>query len=136
MVGISPRALAYVRKQATEIMQAQCRIERVNPPTFNQTTGTAVPGSRTTIYEGRCRIWEAAGASVTFVGEDDVSLQSTQLSIPWDVNVLPKKDDEVQMISHNTDALIVGKRFVIDSSAKAGELRATRRFSVRGYQER
>lgn len=117
-------------------MVATCRIERVNPPTFDQNSGTAVPGSRVTIYQGKCRIWEVAGGAPVVVGEDDVVMQSTQLSIPYAVSVLPKKDDEVQILSHPTDPHMVGKRFVIDSSAKAGEMRATRRFAVRGYQER
>jgi hypothetical protein len=115
-------------------MQASCRIERVTPPTFDQASGTATAGGRTLIYEGPCRLWEVSGGAPVVVGEDDIVMQSTQLSIPWDVPVVPKKDDEVVITAHPTDQYVVGKRFVIDSSAKAGDLRATRRFAVRGYQ--
>jgi hypothetical protein len=62
-------------------------------------------------------------------------MQSTQLSIPWNTSPVPRKDDEVEIITSPQDPEMVGKRFVIDSSAKTGELRATRRFSVRGYQK-
>lgn len=133
-LGISPRALEYVRARASSVMQATCRIERVNKPSFDQASGTATAGSRTTIYEGKCRIWEASGGGPIMIGEEDIDMQSTQLSIPWDTHPVPIRHDEVLILSHNTDPDLVGKRFMIDSSAKAGELRATRRFLIRGYQ--
>lgn len=69
------------------------------------------------------------------IGEDDIVMQNTQLSLPWSVNPVPKRDDEVEITSAPSDAEIVGKRFVIDSGSKAGEFRATRRFAVRGYEK-
>lgn len=131
---ISELAWSYVRNQATELMSYTCRIERVNQPTFNQTLGTAIPGGRTIIYEGPCRLWEVTGGSSVTIAEDDVVMNSTQLSIPWDSFPVPKRNDEVQVLSSRTDQYLVGRRFVIDSSAKAGELRATRRFTVRGME--
>lgn len=134
--GISSRARDYVRNRATGVMQSTCRIERVNPPSFDQSTGRATSGSREVIYEGVCRLWEVSGGGMTVVNEDEIVMQNTQLSIPWDASPVPRKEDEVVITSSNTDSAVVGKRFVIDSSAKAGELRATRRFAVRGYQKR
>lgn len=133
-LGISSRALDYVRSRAENIMQATCRIERVLKPTFDQSTGNATAGGRQTIYEGPCRIWEVSGGNVVMVGEDEVSMQNTQLSIPWDVDPVPIKYDQVQILAHNTDDSLIGKRFEILSGAKAGELRATRRFAIQGYQ--
>lgn len=130
---ISQQAIAFVRQRATDVMIYTCRIERVSKPTFDQETGTATAGSRETIYEGVCRVWEVASGGPVVIAEDEVTMQSTQLSIPWDTPVLPKRDDEVQILTAPQDPHMVGKRFVIDSSAKAGEMRATRRFSVRGY---
>ena len=117
-------------------MTATCRIERVKRPTFDRSSGTASPGDRSTIYEGPCRTYEVSGGGVTMIGEDTVSMQNEVISIPWDVEVLPKEYDEVQILTHDTDPMMVGKRYVIDSSAKAGDMRPTRRFNVRGYQER
>lgn len=135
-ITISSRALAYVRERATGFMQSQCRIERVAKASFNQTTGRAVGGAKVVVYQGRCRIREMSAGGIVLVGEDDVFMQSTMISLPWDIPVLPKRDDEITITAHNTDPMMIGKRFVIDSSAKAGELRATRSFSIRGYQER
>lgn len=131
---ISDLAINYVRAKAESNMYSTCRIERVTKPSFNQTTGTATPGSKTTIYEGKCRIWEVTGGAPVLIAEEDVVMQATQLSIPWNVSTIPVRNDEVQILSSRSDAHLVGKRFVIDSSAKAGEMRPTRRFSVRGVQ--
>lgn len=134
-LGISSRAIDYVRQRAESVMGYTCRIERVQRPSFNQTTGRSVPGSRDTIYEGRCRVWEVSSGAPVLVAEDEVTMQTTQLSIPWNASPVPERDDEVVIIDADDDEYMIGKRFVIDSSAKAGELRATRRFQVRGYQK-
>lgn len=128
-------ALDYLRDKATEVMTSECRIERVSLPSFDESSGTAVPGGRVTVYEGKCRIWETSQGGPIMIGEDDVVMQNTQLSIPWDVNPVPKRHDEVEITASQSDSAIVGRRFVIDSSAKAGELRPTRRFTVRGYEK-
>lgn len=127
---ISQRAINFVRKRATEVMQYTCKIERVTNGDHNETTLVYTPGSRTTIYEGVCRIWEVSGASTVVVSDTDVVMQSTNLSIPWDVSVVPQHFDEVLILTAPTDPALVNKRFQIQSSAKAGELRATRRFTV------
>ena len=132
---ISSAALAYVRTHAASMMNSTCRIERVKRPSFDQSSGTAVAGSKTTIYEGPCRIWEVSGGGPIMIAEDEVVTQNTQLSLPWDTSPVPERDDEVQITEAPTDASLVGKRFVIETSAKAGDLRATRRFTVR-YQGR
>lgn len=136
MYGISDTAIDYVRERATANMRSTCRIERVQKPVFDKNAGRATPGTKLLIYEGICRIWETTGGSPILIGEDDVVMQGTQLSIPWDIDPVPITDDEVQILTSPMDTAMVGKRFVIDSSAKFGEMRPTRRFSVRGYQKR
>lgn len=127
---ISPWAVQYVRSRATAVMQYTCRIERVQKATYDENTLVAAPGGRTTIYEGVCRVWEVSGGAPIVIAESDIVLQDTQLSIPWNVSPLPKRNDEVLILTAPTDTALVGKRFQIKTSAKAGELRATRRFSV------
>jgi len=132
---ISPAAIAYVREQATEVMQYECRIERVErPKNYDQNTLVLTPGNRETIYEGRCRIWEVAGSASITVGDTDVYQQSTQLSIPWNTTALIKRYDEVVVTKAPTDPQMVGKRYEIQNVAKAGEMRATRRFEVTGAE--
>jgi hypothetical protein len=127
---ITSLARGYVRSRATAVMEYTCRIERLERPTYDDTSLIATSGTRTTIYEGVCRIWELASSGVVHLGEVDVTVQSTQLSIPWDTSPVPMKEDEVLILSAPQDSELIGARFIIRSSAKAGELRATRRFAV------
>ena len=127
---ISPRATTFVRQRATAVMQYTCRIERVTKPSYDTTSLVGSSGSRTTIYTGVCRLWEVSVGAAISVAGDDITIQNTNLSIPWDTGVLPKRNDEVLILSAVSDPHVVGKRYQIESSAKAGEMRATRRFMV------
>ena len=127
---ITSLARSYVRSRATAVMGATCRIERIEKPSSDETSLIASPGSRETIYSGVCRIWSVTGAGLLELGEVDVSLQTTQLSIPWDVADVPRKYDEVQILTSPQDVVLIGRRFMITDVAKAGELRATRTFTV------
>lgn len=126
---ISKAATSYVRNRATEVMQYTCRIERVERPTYSETSLVASPGSREVIYVGICRVWEVAGGGPVVISETDITMQNTQLSIPWDAQVVPQRFDEVLILT-SPDPALINKRFQIQTSAKAGEMRATRRFSV------
>jgi len=127
---ISRQAIDFVRKRATEVMQYQCRIERVTAGEHDEDSLVYTPGSRTVIYEGVCRVWEVSGGSPVVINESDIVMQSTNLSIPWDVPVVPQRNDEVLITSAPTDPALLNKRFQIQDSAKAGEMRPTRRFTV------
>jgi hypothetical protein len=128
---ITAWARSFVRNRATEVMEFDCRIERVErPENYDEDTLVLTPSERTTIYEGKCRVWELAGAAIVAVGETDTYQQATQLSIPWDTSAIVKRYDEVEIITAPVDSQMIGKRFEIQNVAKAGELRATRRFEV------
>lgn len=131
MIYISSYARSYVRSRATNVMGYECKVERLAQGSHDEETLVYSPGSRTTLYEGVCRVWELGGTSVIGLGDTDADLDisSTQISLPWDSPLL-KKDDEIVITSSVTDDAMVGKRFQVQSAAKAGELRATRRYSV------
>lgn len=132
---VSSRARRYVQARATAHMYSTCIIERVGAPVFSDVTGIATAGARVQIYEGVCRIWEVSGAQPLAVGEDTLTLQSTNLSIPWDVEVVPRRDDEIEITSSLTDADLVYRRYRILDVVKGGDIRATRRFNVQGIQD-
>jgi len=131
---ISAEARRYVRTRATEVMEYTCQITRGSAPEgYNEDTLIYTPaGLAEVIYEGICRIWEVTNASSVVVGDMDVYQVNTNLSIPWDAVVNIKRYDEVEILTAPQDSLMVGKRFEIQSGAKAGELRATRRYEVTG----
>lgn len=127
---ITNRARSYVRARAIQQMSYVVRAERVlTKPSYDEEDLVATPGTREELYTGIARIWEISGASTINVGESDVDISSTQLSLPWSTQLL-RKNDEVEVLSSMSDSAMVGKRFQIQSSAKAGELRATRRYNV------
>jgi hypothetical protein len=131
---ISAEARQYVRARATEVMEYTCRITRGAPPEgYDEDTLVYTPaGLAEEVYTGPCRIWEVAGAASVVVGDTDVYQQTTQLSIPWDTSALIMRYDEVEILTAPQDSQVVGKRYEIQTVAKAGELRATRRFEVTG----
>ena len=131
---ISAEARRFVRTRATEVMQYQCVITRgTHPDGYDEDTLIYTPeGLEEVIYQGRCRIWELASAASVVVGDTDIYQQTTQLSIPWDESAVIRRYDEVRIVSAPQDSQMVGKRYEIQTVAKAGELRATRRFEVTG----
>jgi hypothetical protein len=131
---ITAQSRAYVRARATSVMEYTCRITRgERPGGYDESTLVYTPdGLGEVIYEGPCRIWEVAGASSFIVSDTDIYQQSTQLSIPWDTAAVIERYDEVLILTSPYDDQMVGKRYEIQTVAKAGELRATRRFEVTG----
>lgn len=134
--GISSRARSYVRARATRHMWSTCVIERVAEAQWDLPTNLVTAGSRTVIYTGVCRVWEISSASVTQIADTELVQQSTRLSIPWDASPVPMVNDEVQIVESIVDTNLIGKRYLIMDEAKAGDLRATRRFVVKGIEER
>ena len=133
--GISNRARAYIRSRAEVNFTYTCTIERVGAGSFDENDSVYTAGTNTTLYSGPCRIWEVAGSSGIPVNGEEIILQSTKLSIPWDEGVGIKRDDEVKITAASYDPALVGKRFRITDVDKGGDLRATRRFSIQGVQE-
>ncbi len=131
---ISAYSRQWVRNRATAVMEYTCRIERSGVPEGydEDTLIYTAEGVATVIYEGKCRIWEVANASSVVVGDTDVYQMTTNLSIPWDTPAEVKRYDQVTILTSPTDDQMVGKRYEIQTVAKAGELRATRRFEVTG----
>ena len=85
-------------------------------------------------HEPDPHIATAGGAVV--VGDTDVYTQATNLSIPWDTPAVIMRYDEVEIMTAPQDSQMVGERFEIATTAKAGELRATRRFEVTSMETR
>lgn len=131
---ISAEARQWVRARATEVMEYTCQITRGGVPEGydEDTLVYTAAGVSQVIYEGVCRIWEVANTSSIMVGDVDIYQTNTNLSIPWDTTAIVKRYDEVEILTAPQDPQMVGKRYEIATVAKAGELRATRRFEVTG----
>lgn len=116
-------------------MLSTCVIERVNQGDWDPMSNLVTAGGRTVIYTGVCRVWELSGPQPIDVGDDQIVLQSTNVSIPWNAVPVPRRDDEVKIVSSQSDLDLIGRRYRILDEAKSGDLRATRRFLVQGFEE-
>jgi hypothetical protein len=134
IVYISKLARQYVRTRTEDIMSYECRVERMTPPSYDEDTLITTAGGRLTIYEGKFRLWEITGATGLNIGGEDLMLESTQASFPYD-SPLFRKDDEIVITAvPEQDLMLMGNRYQIQTKAKAGELRATRRYTVTSVQ--
>ena len=135
---ITAAARRYVRARATEVMEYTCQITRgsTSEAYDEDTLVFTVAGPRELVYEGPCRVWEVTAGGAVVVGDTDVYTQATNLSIPWDTPAIIRRYDEVEIITAPQDSQMVGERFEIATTAKAGELRATRRFEVVSMENR
>lgn len=129
------RARSYVRSRATAVMTYQCRAERPARPSYDETTLVAIPGTEVELFSTMpCRIWEIQGAQALNIGEAELMIENLQLSVPYDAPLLKKYDEIVITNTPVQDITLLNKRFQVVSSARAGELRATRRYQVRAVE--
>lgn len=131
---ITAEARNWVRNRATSVMEYTCRIERSGVPEGydEDTLIFTAEGMAQVVYEGVCRIWEVSNAASFVVADADIYQMTTNLSIPWDTPEVVLRYDQVTILTAPQDSQMVGKKYEIQTIAKAGELRATRRFEVAG----
>ena len=130
---VSSLARSYVRTRAEMVMSYECRVERVAKGAIGDDL-RYTSGTHTTLYEGKFRLWEITGATGLNVGGQDLMLESTQASFPYDSPLFRKDDEIVITAAPAQDLLLLGNRYQIQTKAKAGELRATRRYTVTSVQ--
>jgi hypothetical protein len=133
MQYITSLARDYVRTRVEEIMAYECRVERVGEGAMGEDL-IYNSGSRSVLYEGKFRLWEITGATGLNVGGEDLMLESTQASFPYDTPLFRRDDEIVITAAPVQDLLLLGSRYQIQTKAKAGELRATRRYTVTSVQ--
>lgn len=124
---ISPYAKTYIRDRATDLMNATVRINKPAPaydPVTRTTTNTEGPVK----YEGPARIWEVPGGQQIIIGDQEIVVTQSNMSIPWDAPV-PEVDDLIIVVDSD-DSDLVGRSINIESMVRGGGLRASRRFEV------
>ena len=128
MVGISPFAAAYVRKRTAERMVDQCRIWKPGPVVLDKVTGKTTRGEAILKYQGVCRFWEVTSGQQALLGDEQVVMSQTYLSLPYNAPI-PESDDIV-LITTSVDPDLVGRTVKVVSVVRGGGLRASRRFLV------
>lgn len=76
-------ALPELRAHAESLMVDSCIVTRGGEPTWDDATGTYTPGAATTVYEGKCRLRNAAPAPQTAdAGETVWAVDLVVVSLP------------------------------------------------------
>lgn len=126
-IGTYPRD--HIRQRATDLMSAAVRISRPGTE-YDPVTRRDTSTEGDLIYEGPARIWEVPAGSQIVIGEEEVTVTSTYLSIPFWVHPLPESDDLI-VVTQSDDEDLIGRSLDIISVVRGGGLRASRRFQVR-----
>lgn len=131
-LGVSPFSQTFLQDHATDLMTSSCRVYTPNlgVGTYDRVTGRVTAGDPVIKYEGPCRIWEVPGGQQIIVGDEEITVTQTYLSLPYWITPLPENDDIIQVIESD-DPDLVGRTLSVVSTVRGGGLRASRRFQVK-----
>lgn len=121
-------ATSYLRRRSAERMEDQCRIYKQGKMEVSEDF-TARRSTEIVRYEGRCRLWEVPASSQVVIGDRQMVVAHTYLSLPWDAPV-PESDDIVLM-TNSADHDLIGRTVAVVSVVRGGGLRGSRKFTVR-----
>lgn len=131
---ISDRTRAYVRKRVLEAMTANVTIYRMVKPALDTNTLFVTATSAETIYTGAARIRQVTGGAPIIVGEEQLSVAGTAISIPFDA-ALPRADDIVVVSSFGPDEELETRAFLVRDVDAGGLIRAARTMTCAIYEE-
>lgn len=129
-ITVSDYARTYLRDRVQGHMNCTIELLRHRDSSLDETTGLYTAVSKTSVYSGVARIWEASSGSIVEVGEADLALVSTYCSIPFDVDVMPHRDDQVLVTACPGDPDLVGRGYRVLMIDGGGLMRATRKMQL------
>lgn len=125
---VSAYARDHIRQRATDLMN--CTVRMTRPGTeYDPVTRRQISTEGLLIYEGPARVWEVPSGNQVMIGEEEIVVTSTYLTIPYWVQPLPESDDLVVVLASD-DPDLTGRSLSIESVVRGGGLRASRRFQV------
>ena len=126
-MGLGSYGRGVIQGQAESLMDSQIKISRPGrayDPVTRRDSNTAGD----LIYEGKARIWEVPGGSTAIIGDDEIVMTSTYMSVPYSAP-MPEADDLIVIVD-SVDPDLIGRTVNIDSIVRGGSLAASRQFSV------
>lgn len=107
-----------------------CRIDRVASVDTNPLNGQ-VTKSRVIVYEGACRVQQAAApwAGPATIGQAGIGLSALELQLPVAGSEDVTKDDRVTILTATYDAALAGKVFTVQGAHHATH-KTTRRLPL------
>lgn len=109
-------------------MVDECRIWTPGPIVTDKATGKAGRAVKTLKYEGVCRFWEVSSGQQALIGDQQIVMSSSFLTVPFDAPV-PESNDVVK-ITKSVDSDLEGRVVRVVSIVRGGGLRGSRRFLV------
>ena len=125
----------YIQRRAMSVMVDTITIHRPTDGTFNTNTGLLTADISQKIYEGKARIYSVDGPSVINVGEADLVMRNTNISIPANTSPVPNRDDIIMVLEAISDEDLQGRAFRVLDVSGGGLVRATRRMLCTGIEE-
>ncbi len=126
---ISPFSRAYLRKRSTELMTDTCVAYRAGGPTLDRNTFRSTRATGTSKYTGPCRYWAVQEGAQVLMGDEQVTVTETFVSLPFDAPEL--ESDDIVQITSSDDPTLVGTTVAVIGASGGGGLRGSRRYSVR-----
>lgn len=116
-------------------MTSQVSIYRHEDGVLDPMTGIIVSSHGSLVYTGKARIWYAQSGNIVLLGDADINLMDTYLSIPWAVGIIPHRDDVVVVESCQDDPDLEGAGFRIMNNDGGGLMNATRKFALQTFTD-
>jgi hypothetical protein len=124
---ISSYAKTYIRERATELMN--CTVLAYRPGTeYDPVTRRNTSTLGVLVYDGPARVWEVPGAAQVVIGDEQLTISQSFLSVPWATPSFTL--DTMILVTAADDDDLVGRSLNIESSVRGGGLRASRMFQV------
>ena len=132
-ITVSERTKRYARMRAKDHMSAMVSVYRPEDPQiqFNDATGISEVPAHQKVYEGVARVWNIDTSGTLILGEADVAVASTNVSIPYDGSIEVRNGDVVYVLAHDSVAY-QGKAYTVQSVTYGGYMDATIRMSCTG----
>lgn len=116
------------------------RIERMASGVFDEETGQIVPSVKMSIYTGPARITSVTGPQVLGVGEDQMAYVQANISIPWDTDPVPYRDDIATVLNFDPhsdygDPALINRSFRILTVDFGGQMYAVRRMTASAIEQ-
>lgn len=125
----------YIARRALGAMVDRISINRPGDVQLNPTTGMNVAVAGEEIYQGQARIYSVSGPQVVDLGEADIALRMTYVSIPSDWLPVPQRDDIITVLEARSDEGLQDKAFRILDVDGGGLVRAVRRMQCVSWEE-
>ena len=110
-------ALPAFRAHAESLMVDACIVTRGGEPVWDDATGTYLPGTATTVYEGKCRLRNAAPAPQNAdAGETVWAVDLVVVSLPVVGSEGVADGDTVTVTASSFDAAAVGTVLTVQSA--------------------